>query len=687
MMFIKALLITAFAFVILGCQEEERVVRDIEKQFYDFTKSYNREIEQYLEKELSELEAKLATVGDDSKGQAEIKKKIAKIKFRQDLGDFFSFKATEDLPKDLEWETGMNEPEIGDPMATKGGVMRRHQVGYPSTFRSRGKNSNNQFKGFLHNEIGMGLVSAHPVTYNVIPGAAQRWAVSEDGRTVYYHLHDDVTYNDGSRVEAWHYPFDLYLEISDNVFAPSVKQYVKEMYGQMTVYGDRYVALTLAQPKLYMPLMCSRSPSQPEFYRYFGPDYEEYYSWKPEPTIGAYEVKEGNFVKGVNITQTRVKDWWAKDMKYYRYRFNVDAINWRTIREETKAFEYFKAGQLDYFDFKEAGPEYWYDKSETEAFHNGYISKVTFYNEYPRFPRGLYLNVTRGVLANETIRVGMHHAMNWQKVIDVVYRGDYSRLNQMADGYGPFTNPAVKARTFEVTKARKLFAEAGYKKVNNDGYLINEKGEVLSIEVTYASLEFLTDMMLIVQKEAKKAGVKVILRGLETTVFFRTITNKDFQSVFMSFGISPPYPTYYNYYHSDNAFDDKGNPKSSTNNMFIYADKEVDRLSEITRETGDVDVMIENGHKIQQRIHDAAIFIPAYTKPFRRVAFQRWVEWPDTSEMQFNPPIVDEPHEWHVYWINEGKKEKTLEAKRKGKAFPESVLTFGKNPQQGGGDE
>jgi len=60
MMFIKALLITAFAFVILGCQEEERVVRDIEKQFYDFTKSYNREIEQYLEKELSELEAKLA---------------------------------------------------------------------------------------------------------------------------------------------------------------------------------------------------------------------------------------------------------------------------------------------------------------------------------------------------------------------------------------------------------------------------------------------------------------------------------------------------------------------------------------------------------------------------------------------------------------------------------------------------
>ena len=668
--------VSAYLVLLLtGCKEEKREPNDVRKQFSTFKEKYNKEIANYLEKQLLEQEELLL----DSEGEEEIQKKIAKIKFRQSLGDFFSFKEETDLPKALKWETGMDEPEIGDSKAKKGGVLRRYQSGYPSTFRSRGKNSNNQFKGFLHDEISMGLVTAHPETYEVIPGAAQRWAVSEDGHTVYYHLNDGVTYNDGNPVEAWHYAFGLYLDISDNVFQPSVKQYVKDIYGQLTVYGDRYLAVTLAQPKLYMPLICSMSPSQPEFYQYYGADYEDYYAWKPEPTIGAYEIKEGNFVKGVSITQTRVQDWWAKDLKYYRYRFNVDVIDWRTIRESTKAFEYFKAGQLDYFDYKEAGPEYWYDKSETKAFHNGYISKVTFYNDFPRFPRGLYLNVTRGAMENQSVRLGMQHAMNWQKVIDVTYRGDYARLNQMADGYGKFTNPKIEARKFEVSKARLYFAEAGYTKTNDEGYLINEKGEVLSLEVTYASLQFLTDMMLIVQKEAKKAGVKVVLRGLETTIFFRTITNKDFQAVFMSFGISPPYPTYYNYYHSENAFDEKGNPKASTNNMFIFSDPEVDRLSEITRETGDLDVMIKHGHMIQQHIHDAAIFIPAYTKPFRRVAYQRWVEWPDTKETEFNPPIVDEPHELHVFWVNEEKKKETLEAKRQGNTFPESVLTIGES--------
>jgi len=678
--------VTLLVLLLSSCNEEERKPRDIEAHFYEFTEKYNQEIALYLDEALI-TEAENFAKETDEKKRKDIQKKIDKLNYRKSLGGFFIFKEESDLPEGLIWQDGMDEPEIGDPNAKKGGVFRKHMSGYPSTLRSRGKNSNNQFKSPLHSEVGMSLVSAHPITYGVIPGQAQRWALSKDGRTVYYHLHDGVTYNDGSKVEAWHYPFDYYLSLSDNIFDPSVKKYIKENFGCITTYGDRYVSQTLPSQKPYMEMRCTMSPAQPEFYKYYGPDYEEYYSWKPEPTTGPYEIKEGNFVKGVNITQTRVKNWWAKDMKYYRYRYNVDAISLRTIREENKAFEYFKVGELDYFDFKEAGPQYWYDKSEEAAFHNGYISKVTFYNEFPLAPRGLYLNVTRGAMKDRDVRIGVQHAMNWQKVIDVIYRGDYARLNQMSEGYGQFTNTDVKARRFEIGKAREYFAKAGYSKTNKDGFLENEKGDVLSLEITYASLSFLTDMMVIIQKEAKQAGLKIILRGLETTIFFRSVTNKDYQSVFMSFGISPPIPSYYNYYHSDNAFDEKGNVQTSTNNVFNYANLKIDELSEISRDSGDIDEIREVGHEIQQRIHDAAIFIPAYAKPFRRVAFQRWVEWPDTQDIQFNPPIVDEPHEWHIFWIDEEKKKKTLEAKRKGEKFPESVSIYDArkltNPEKG----
>ncbi len=40
-------------------------------------------------------------------------------------------------------------------------------------------------------------------------------------------------------------------------------------------------------------------------------------------------VKDEDIVKGVSITLTRAKDWWAKDMKYYRNMYNADKILYR----------------------------------------------------------------------------------------------------------------------------------------------------------------------------------------------------------------------------------------------------------------------------------------------------------------------------------------------------------------------
>ena len=88
------------------------------------------------------------------------------------------------------------------------------------------------------------------------------------------------------------------------------------------------------------------------------------YQWKVAPTTGAYFVKDKDIVKGVSITLTRDKNWWAKDKKYYKYRFNPDEMVYTTIRDESKAFELFRAGQLDVFHLTR--PKLWYEKSEIE---------------------------------------------------------------------------------------------------------------------------------------------------------------------------------------------------------------------------------------------------------------------------------------------------------------------------------
>ena len=106
------------------------------------------------------------------------------------------------MPEDLVWEDGMDEPEIGDPRATKGGVFRTWMPQFPATVRPFGKESNNSFRGYLYDELEIGLVGMHPLTGKIIPGVAKRWAVSADKRTVYYELDPDARYNDGVKVKA-----------------------------------------------------------------------------------------------------------------------------------------------------------------------------------------------------------------------------------------------------------------------------------------------------------------------------------------------------------------------------------------------------------------------------------------------------------------------------------------------------
>ena len=52
---------------------------------------------------------------------AEMERTVAKMEFRQGLGDYFAFKDESEVPADLVWENGMEEPEIGDPACDQRG--------------------------------------------------------------------------------------------------------------------------------------------------------------------------------------------------------------------------------------------------------------------------------------------------------------------------------------------------------------------------------------------------------------------------------------------------------------------------------------------------------------------------------------------------------------------------------------
>ena len=269
------------------------------------------------------------------------------------------------------------------------------------------------------------------------------------------------------------------------------------------------------------------------------------------------------------------------------------------------------------------------------------------------------------------VRRGLAYASNWQRVIDDIFRGDYSRLSGFGAGYGEITNPDVQARPFSIQKAREAFAEAGYTKENKEGILVNEEGQTLDVAITFTSVPERTRMMVILREEAKKAGVNFILDGRDHTAAYKKTISKEHQAMFSAWQFIPPAPSFYEYFHSRNAFDEKGNRKANTNNVFSYADERMDQLTENYRNAKTIEELVRNGHEIQKIVAEEDLFIPGFTNEFLRVANWRWVRWPDVPETRFSPPLAYIPMEGYCYWIDTEMKEETLKAKLQGKTFPE----------------
>ena len=677
-----------------GCGRDEAVRGRGASGFDEFVPGYNRFIRGWVAEQRAatagELDKARAALAAAEAGERELQagrvasleRELAKWEFRERCGDYLSFGRPEDIPGDLRWENGLDEPEIGDPAATKGGVFRRFIPTFPPTIRPFGPNANNSFRGDLYDYIDMALVGLHPETMKVIPGTASQWAVAADGKTVYFRIDPEARYSDGVPVKARDYLFGIYLRVSDDIVNPYAKQWFREQYAGFRVHDDRTLSVTLPEPRLLAPYWCSVVPSPPHFYQDYGPDYAERHQWRFPPTTGAYEVRPEDIVKGVSITQTRVKDWWARDRKFYRHRFNPDKLVHTVVRDEAKAFELFRAGELDTFFLTR--PEYWYEKSEMQPVYDGYVHKATFYNRYPDVPLGLYLNVTKPPLDDRTVRIGIQHAMNWQRVIDVLYRGDYRRLDQFAGGYGRFSNPSIKARPFSVEAARRAFAQAGYDREGRDGVLQRADGRRLSVSLTYARMAQLDRIFSILKDEARRCGLELRLDGLEFTVSYLKEMQKQHEMTFGSWMVQPPFPDFHQFLHSSNAFDDQGNPKPHTNNTFCWARADTDRLSEQVRNARTEEELASASRAIQRIIHDEAIFVPGYKVGFVRVGSWRWVRWPRSATTRFSPPVVYDPHEVFVFWVDEARKRETLAAMRERRAFPETVEVFDDYREWGG---
>lgn len=127
--------------------------------------------------------------------------------------------------------------------------------------------------------------------------------------------------------------------------------------------------------------------------------------------------------------------------------------------------------------------------------------------------QALSLNVEAGPFTDKRIRQAFAYASNRQQIVESVFRGAVPY-----EGNGAYSKTTQEylnldnAYPHDLAKAVKLLKEAGYDKLNSEGYRINSDGKVLEIVLplfpTVVNAEGLIAAQAL-QAEVKKAGIKL----------------------------------------------------------------------------------------------------------------------------------------------------------------------------------
>ena len=562
---------------------------------------------------------------------------------------------TEKLPKDLVWETSVDEPFASDK-AKKGGTWNRYFTTYPLTLRQVGPESNGSFRSELDDHT-MRLIDLHPVTDKPHPALATHWYIAKDNKTVYFKLDPDARWSDGHAVIADDIMFKLESLRSKHSSDPFGSNYANRFFEEILKFDDHTIAVRLKveQPE---PIFTTNLDAKPRhFYRNLEEDYQFAHDWVVVPRTGAYQISSLN--KGKDVTFSRDKNWWAQDKKFFKNRFNPDTIYIRLIRSTVLAFEYFKKAKIDMYNMSQA--EYWHNKSkDVPEFKNGYITKLWFYNYCQRPLRLASMNVQKPLLKELDIRRGIAHSLNMQKVIDVLMRGEANRLNNISEGYGEYTNTEVRPFAYDSTKAIKFFEKAGFDKVGEDG--VRMRGtERLSVELLYPNAHEKTWVVMI-KEDAKKTGLEIRLKNYDPNTSFQKMLKKEHEMAWH--GWAPSHrPRYWGSFHGDNA-------KAQTTNFSNMNEPKINEMIEKFRESVSVDERIRLSNEIQVLIRDHASSVTTYTRPYFRQGFWKWLKTPEGYALKSSASLAD----YHVFWIDEELKKQTLEDRKAGKVFEAKTI-------------
>ena len=177
-----------------------------------------------------------------------------------------------------------------------------------------------------------------------------------------------------------------------------------------------------------------------------------------------------------------------------------------------------------------------------------------------------------------------------------------------------------------------------------------------------------SDRLVILKEEARKAGIELQLKPLDSSSFFKQVLEKNHQIASLGWSGGGLSPEYREFYHSENAF------KPQTNNIVNFSDPDMDQLIDAYRAELDRTKRIEMAHRMEQKVYDSAALIPTFKVPYFREAYWAWIKLPQDASLQSkyatrSSDSAADALGSGLFWIDLKEKNRIREWRREGKTL------------------
>jgi peptide/nickel transport system substrate-binding protein len=337
--------------------------------------------------------------------------------------------------------------------------------------------------------------------YDVVPRLAKSWE-TEDRQTWIWHLVEDAKWHDGVPFTAEDVKFTLeyLIQAMEVWYRPDTD------FEELTVIDDHTLKMKLKEaiggdypPVFWIPILPKHI---------FEPWKDDMFSFANDEAIGIGPFKLKEFKSSESM-------WLVKNEDYYGEKPHVDEIVFKTYGSKDAVYMAMKAGEIDMIGYYGASILV---KDELEKSPNIEIIENP---GLAMWPMNFNLHQKTAV-RDRNFRYAVMHAIDRQRIIDLVYLGVGEPIDSMIYPELVYHNPNLYQFDYNPAKAREYLGKSGFVDTDGNG-IVNDPANGKDVHLVMMVASGWVDTLkasTIARENLAEVGIDVEIKTVDINTFY-----------------------------------------------------------------------------------------------------------------------------------------------------------------------